>query len=270
MEAVFKSFSSGSCGNCYFVGTMEDRHITSAVLVDAGVSPRRVKKELFRDSMSENDFSDILITHDHLDHIRSLGSFCKHLRRPVWATGVLHHALAHHTFCGEYITPCRRELADREWNSIAGGHIEARYFQVPHDATQTVGYALRLDGYKVVIMTDIGHMTEEALGFAAEADTVVIESNYDREMLLHGPYTEELKQRILKGWGHLSNEACACAVREFWHPGLRNIFLCHLSENNNTPELALAATRSALEAVGATGTRLVALPRQTASPLFHL
>jgi phosphoribosyl 1,2-cyclic phosphodiesterase len=121
-------------------------------------------------------------------------------------------------------------------------------------------------------MTDIGRMTDEAVEFARQAHTVVVESNYDIDMLMQGPYTYELKMRIVQGCGHLSNDECASAIKRFWHPGLRNIFLCHLSENNNTHELAYRCSSKALCEIGvAPGTvSLRCLPRQYPSPLFAL
>ena len=121
-------------------------------------------------------------------------------------------------------------------------------------------------------MTDIGRMTDEAVGFALSADTVVIESNYDMDMLMSGPYTYELKMRIVQGCGHLSNDECASAIRRFWHPGLKNIFLCHLSENNNTRDLAFRCSSAALEEIGAEkgSVSLRCLPRQYPSQMFIL
>ena len=150
--------------------------------------------------------------------------------------------------------------------------MNVRYFVVPHDATQTVGYAIEADGHKFVIMTDIGRMTDEAVEYARQADTVVVESNYDMDMLLRGPYTYELKMRIVQGCGHLSNDECASAIKRFWHPGLRNIFLCHLSENNNTHDLAYACSSEARASLGVEqGTvALRCLPRQHPSQMFRL
>jgi len=143
---------------------------------------------------------------------------------------------------------------------------------VPHDATQCVGYAIRCGEELFVLMTDMGHTTPEALHWASIASTVVVESNYDEDMLLGGDYPQELKNRISHGIGHLSNRACAQAIGQFLHPGLRNIFLCHLSGNNNTPELAYASARAALEEAGAApGTiALRVLHRGVASPLLNL
>lgn len=261
----FLSFSSGSAGNCYFLGSEG-----KGIIIDAGVSLRRMKKTLALNGLSFDSFSSILVTHDHLDHIRNLGSYCKKLCKPVYATPELHKALSRHTFTAEYIGPCRRELAEGEWNEIDGFRV--RCFRVPHDATQTVGFAIVVDGHNFVIMTDIGRMTGEALSFARGADTVVVESNYDTGMLMGGPYTYELKMRICQGCGHLSNDECADAIRSFWHPGLRNIFLCHLSENNNTPQLAYDSALNALRDLGVPpgALRLEALKRREASPLYEL
>ena len=264
-ELKFMSLSSGSCGNCYYLGTDK-----GAILIDAGVSLRRLKKVLQEYGLSTDSFSAVLVTHDHLDHIRHLGSFCKRLSKPVYTTDTIHRALARHTFTAPTIGPCRRILNEGEWNEIAGFRI--RYFVVPHDATQTVGYAIEAEGRRFVIMTDVGRMTDEAIEFASQADTVVVESNYDMDMLMAGPYTYELKMRIVQGCGHLSNDECASAIRRFWHPGLRNIFLCHLSENNNTQELAYCCSMKSLEDMGIEkGTvALRCLPRQYPSPLFTL
>ena len=270
----FKSFTSGSCGNCYFLGIFsEDGTCEAGVLIDAGFSPRRLKKELAREGLSFDDFSAMLVTHDHNDHIRSLGSYCKHLHVPIWTPPELARALTHHFITGDYYPACRHELAEG-WNEIVPGRIRAQYFAVPHDASCTFGYAVLLDGYKFVIMTDIGRMVPQALSFAKQADTVVIESNYDLEMLRNGPYPKVLQDRICGGHGHLSNVECAEALRDFAHPGLRNVFLCHLSEHNNTPELAYQTNAAVLQSSYAETEgripRLCPLPRMTPSPFFIL
>ncbi len=262
----FKSLSSGSCGNCYFLGIFdEDKNCECSILIDAGVSPRRLKKELLSEGIEPGCIDAMLITHDHLDHVRSLGSYCKHLKLPVWSTPTLLKALTRHFVTGEHFYDVKRPLEDG-WTWIVPERIRAKHFIVPHDATQTVGYAIMLDEYKFVIMTDIGAMTKEALDYSSQADTVVIESNYDLDMLRRGPYPKELQDRITSGCGHLSNSECARAVRKFAHEGLSHVFLCHLSEHNNTPRLAFDTTREILDP----GIRLVTLPRQTPSQMFIL
>jgi len=262
----FISFTSGSCGNCCYLGNPETKQ---GILIDAGASMRRVKKILKDNYLDLDCFSAILITHDHLDHIRFLGTFCKYLSPKVCTTAKLHKSLASHIFTRDHIAPCRFVLEQDKWNEVGG--FEVRFFEVPHDATQTVGYAVRHDGHLFVLMTDLEHVTPEAFALASEADTVVIESNYDRQMLLSGPYPPELQQRILDE-GHLSNAACGEAIKKIWHPGLKNLFLCHLSGNNNTPQLAYENAREALRSAGIDPGKinLRVLPRGVASPFISL
>lgn len=262
----FVSFSSGSCGNCYLL-----LGPTSGILIDAGVSIRRVKKELESLHLSLPEISAILVTHDHGDHIRSLGSFCKRLAVPVWTTQVLNEALIRHPFTRDWIGPCKQNLTPGVWNPVTED-FDVQYFVVPHDATQCVGYAIRCEEELFVLMTDMGHTTPEALQWASQATTVVVESNYDMDMLLGGDYPQVLKDRISHGIGHLSNDACAQAIGTFLHPGLKNLFLCHLSGNNNTPELAYESARAALLSAGVEpGTvNLRVLKRGIASPLLTL
>ena len=248
----FVSFSSGSCGNC---SLLLGPH--SGILIDAGVGIRRIKKEL-----------EAL----HLGyHIRSLGSFCKRVCAPVWTTPTLHEALLRHPFTRDWVGSCRQDLQAGVWNPITED-FDVQYFVVPHDSTQCIGFAIRCGEELFVLMTDMGHTTDEALQWASQASTVVIESNYDLDMLMGGSYPQYLKDRISHGIGHLSNEACAAAIPAFLHPGLRNLFLCHLSGNNNTPDLAYASARAALEAAGVEpGTiALRVLHRGIASPLLTL
>lgn len=266
----FISFSSGSCGNSYLFYSEGGEGDKKGVLIDTGVSLRRVKKTLMAYGLDYDSFGALLVTHDHMDHIRFLGSFCKRLCKPVYTTEALHTALSGIAMVKPHIGSCRKVLEDGEWNEVNG--FKVKYFIVPHDATQTVGYAINSDGHKLVIMTDVGRITEEALALARKADTVVIESNYDMDMLISGPYTHDLKMRICQGNGHLSNDECAEAIKKIWHPGLRNIFLCHLSENNNTPQRAYETALAALKEAGAPegSVNLETLPRTCPSRHFTL
>ncbi len=264
----FMSLSSGSCGNCYYLGTRD-----KGIVIDAGVSFRRFRKALEAAGLSEDSFGALLITHDHLDHIRHLETFCQRLQKPVYTTDELNRALSARKFRRDNTAGYRKILEKDGWNDIDG--IWVRYFVVPHDASQTVGYAVSIDGYRFVIMTDIGRMTDEALSFARQAETVVIESNYDMDMLMKGPYPYELKMRIMQGHGHLSNDECADSIRRFMHPGLRHIFLCHLSEHNNTPQLAFDCSMAVLREFNTESPSeripvLRCLPRTSPSPLFTL
>ena len=262
------SFTSGSCGNGAYIG-FEDG---PGILIDAGVSVRRVRRELQDRGVDLSSLAAVLITHDHFDHIRHLGSYCKHFALPVWATPKLQRVFATHFFTKDWIGGCQREFPADGWAEVAPG-ISVHAFPVPHDATDTVGFAIRIGEERLVWMTDLGEVTAEAMSLAREATAVVIESNYDPHMLMHGNYTWQLKMRIgTGGQGHLSNDACAEAIRAFWHPGLRNVFLCHLSGNTTTPSMAMSCASAALRiAVGPEApTRLLYFPRQLPTPLYSL
>ena len=267
----FLSLSSGSCGNCYFLSDGK-----SGLLIDAGVTVRRLKKTLMEHGLDTDSFQAVLVTHDHLDHIRHLGSYCKHLKKPVYATSVLHGALANHTFTRDYIADYRSVLPDGDplriclRKDVPEAELPlVSHFIVPHDATQTVGYFIEWNGVNFFLMTDAGRVTDESIEYARRSDAVVFESNYDPGMLIGGPYPHDLKMRICQGNGHLSNDECAS--------GLKNLFLCHLSENNNTPSLAFASAAEALRSISVDGrltakdiTNLQTLPRTHASQMFTL
>ncbi|MCF0174573.1 MAG: MBL fold metallo-hydrolase [Bacteroidales bacterium] len=262
-KCKFISFSSGSAGNCYF---LKSGATGRALLVDAGISMRRLKKNLAEIGETYDSIDAVLVTHDHLDHIRHLGAYCERLKKPVYLTSTLLGALRNHTFTRFSIDRCAVEL-EEDITEIAGFRVTP--FEVPHDATQTVGYFISSpeDALDFTIMTDLGSLTPEAFDFARRCSTLVIESNYDVAMLFAGPYTHELKMRISTGHGHLSNDGCAEALSKIVHDGLKNVFLCHLSENNNTPQLAYS---SASEVIDTTRIRLAALPRRTPSQLFEI
>ena len=263
-DLKFISFSSGSCGNCYYLGTGE-----KGLLIDAGVSHRRLAKYLAERGLSPDSFGAVLVTHDHLDHIHFLGTYCKKLSKPVYSTEPVIGALLRHTMTATYIPGCKRIIPAGEGTEILSG-VRVRPFVLPHDATQTVGYAIDFEGYKFVIMTDVGKVTQEALELSKAASTVVIESNYDTDMLWNGDYPQELKERVSGGNGHISNEECAEALREIAHEGLEHVFLCHRSDNNNTEPLALRAAGAALLDAGMPEIHLEVLPREYPSKIFTL
>ena len=142
---------------------------------------------------------------------------------------------------------------------------------MPHDATETVGYHIDFYGVKFTFLTDVGAVTDDVVKYCKMAQVVIFESNYDLDMLMQGSYPPELKVRIVQGQGHLSNEQAASAVKRFWHKDLSHLFLCHLSENNNTPAIAYSCISSALRSAGATPGKdieLICLPRRSNSELY--
>ena len=278
LRPAFLSLSSGSSGHCYFLGRFRGRECVGGLLIDAGVSLKRLKQVLETEGISTDCIDAVLVTHDHMDHIRSLASYCKKLHKPVWTSRTIAQALAGRTYHLAGIGVCPDELVQGEWNLISG--FAVKYFVVPHDATETVGYFIEMplgaSVHRFFIMTDAGRVTDEAVEYASMADTVVFESNYDMDMLLGGPYPAELKRRIMDGNGHLSNDECASAIKRFCHSGLRNVFLCHLSDNNNTPRRAWETSEAALDELCGMGriekgaVSLRSLPRTSSSGLISL
>lgn len=257
----FLSLSSGSNGNCYYFGN--DR---TAFLIDLGIGTRTVKKRLAEQGLSIDDIDAVFVTHDHFDHIKSLGTFTERYHKPVYLTRTLEQALRRNFCTAGRLKGCVRFLEEGK-EAAVGDSLMITPFVVPHDATQTVGYHFTFDGERFTVMTDLGEVTDDAVRFASLADHLVVESNYDVDMLVTGSYPRELKERILMQHGHLSNEQAASLLRRACHEGLRDVYLCHLSANNNTPRLAFESAQKTLGSVGSRAS-LHCLPRSSASELF--
>ena len=190
----------------------------------------------------------MLITHDHIDHIKHLGSFADRYKIPVVATKELHNSLLYHPCSRGSLVDCRKIIVKDCEYDFKGVKITS--FDVPHDATDTLGYYIDFMGEKFTFVTDVGKMTDQILQYSLKANHLILESNYDYEMLVGGKYPKILIERIRNGRGHLCNIETALAIKDIYHKGLRSIFLCHLSENNNTPELAYESASIALEEIG--------------------
>ena len=260
----FISLSSGSNGNCYYIGN-ED----CALLIDAGLSGRAVKKRLEENGLPIGAIRMILITHDHVDHIKCLGSIAERLKVPIYATKKVGASLNRNYSIGSHITGYVRTFEPGEHFENFG--VKFCSFEVPHDATQTVGYYIDFFGDKFLFATDLGEVTDDSVKYGRMCQHIVIESNYDVDMLITGNYPPLLKSRIMNTHGHLSNEQTAGYLKSVWHEGLKHVWLCHLSENNNTPEKAYASAYSALTDAGAKvgdDVDLSCLPRYQASGIF--
>ena len=257
----FLSLSSGSNGNCYYFSDGRQ-----SFLIDIGIGTRTIKKRLAEHDIALESVDCVFVTHDHFDHIRSLGSFTERYHKPVYLTRTLEQALRHNICTAGKLKGCVRYLEEGSEQVLEGGlHITP--FVVPHDATQTVGYHFTLSGERFTVMTDLGEVTDEAVHYAGLADHLVIESNYDVDMLITGNYPPELKRRILLQHGHLSNEQTSSLLRRANHESLRDVYLCHLSANNNTPALAFESAQKTLGSMGSRAS-LHCLPRSCASELF--
>ncbi len=260
----FFSLSSGSNGNCYYIGNEE-----TGLLIDAGIGPRTIKKRLLEHGVEMDQVEFILVTHDHIDHIKGVGMVAQKFYKPVYATAKLHASLDNHPCTRCRLGGCVRKTVAGEPSRYKG--VEFIPFVVPHDATETVGYFIDFYGVKFTFLTDLGAVTDDVVKYCRMSQVVIFESNYDLDMLLGGSYTPELKVRIVQGQGHLSNEQAASAVKRFYHKGMTHLFLCHLSENNNTPAIAYDSMARTLRSMGAEPGKdieLVCLPRRNTSELY--
>lgn len=240
----FISFGSGSSGNCYYIYTDTD-----GIMIDAGVGVRALKK-YFRDyGISLTQVHHLLITHDHADHIKCVGSISHDWHLPVYATALVHQGIDRNYCVTRKVNPADRHLLI-SGQTVGMGDFLVTPFHVPHDSSDNVGYMIEAAGKVFTIITDAGRVTEEMGQYILKADYLVIEANHDREMLMAGPYPQHLKERIISGTGHLSNSACGEAVAQYMSEHLRYVWLCHLSEENNHPELARKTVESVLRSYG--------------------
>lgn len=240
----FISFGSGSSGNCYLLYTGND-----ALMIDAGVGVRTLKKH-FRDyGLSLSQVHHLLITHDHADHIKCVGSISNDLHLPVYATAPVHQGIDRN-----YCVSRKVDVADRHFIVVGQrmviGDFAVTPFAVPHDSSDNVGYMIETEDVTFCIITDAGHITDDMAKYITKANYLVIEANHDLEMLMAGPYPAHLKERISNGTGHLSNSACGEAIAQHMSENLHHVWLCHLSEENNHPELARKTVEATLRSYG--------------------
>ncbi len=238
------SLSSGSSGNCYYLGS-SDR----GILIDVGIGIRTIKKHLREYGVALESIMGVLVTHDHTDHIKSVSAFGGKMNIPIYATEAVHNGITRNRFCTEAINaPSRRVIQKGVSFSIFDFEVTA--FDVPHDSIENVGYQIKVDGQTIVLATDIGRITDEITLYAKTANHLIFESNYDIDMLRNGSYPEILKRRIVSGNGHLSNEVAGEFLADIFDSHLNEIWLCHLSNDNNHPEVAFKTVQSKLEAKG--------------------
>ena len=243
MELRFSPLFSGSSGNATYVGCDD-----ANMLVDAGLSGSRVTQELSRIGISPACLDAILVTHEHIDHIKGIGILSRKYDLPVYATEGTWRAMMDKI---GNVQEKNIRIFEPEQDFFIGS-IDVTPFSTPHDAAQPVGYTFEVSGAKLAIATDLGCVRDGWLKHILGSDAVILESNFDPDMLQTGPYPYELKRRIMGRHGHLSNDDAGEVAAELVRHGAKQIILGHLSKENNYPELALKCCELALREAGLT------------------
>lgn len=269
------SLASGSSGNSCYIGSR-----AGGVIVDAGIRADEIADKLDAAGISMRHVKGLLLTHDHSDHVKFSYNLLRTYRHlSLYCTPrVINGLLRRHSISRrikEYHTPIFKEIPFRV------GDFEITAFEVHHDGSDNMGFSIDFGDRHFVLATDLGEVSDRARFYMSRANYLVIEANYDSEMLRLGRYPEYLKARIRTGNGHLDNVQTAEFLSEIINPELKYIFLCHLSKDNNTPALALSTVADALRAKGITvgsaeetlsdrkaDVQLMALPRFDATRKF--
>lgn len=239
MSLGFCSFSSGSSGNSYLICSRK-----TALLVDAGISARKIVTGIESCGIEAEDVSGLLITHEHIDHVKSIKTLTKKIKNiKVYANR------------GTWSKLESKDYEARKEIFITGEKffiedIEIHPFRVSHDAVEPCGYAFSCEGHKISIVTDTGYMTDEIHDAIKNSEILVLEANHDAEILKMGEYPWNIKQRILGEYGHLSNISAGEALLRFLRESRKfkpKFFLAHMSRQNNFPEIAFETVKATVE-----------------------
>lgn len=267
MKIHFMCLGSGSSGNCYYLAAGEN-----AILIDAGLGPRSIKKILKERGLDINKIRALFITHDHADHIRAVGSLAHYYKMPVYATVAVHDGMNRSYCMTQRIASEQVRYLEKE-TPILIHDFKITAIEVPHDSSDNVGYLIEAGNSTLLLLTDMGRFTPTITAYIQRANYLIMEMNYDETMLANGPYPAHLKARICNGTGHMSNRIAAQHLAENFPTDLRHLWLCHLSKENNHPELALKTMQLTLHEKGITTLSQIpieALRRTMPSPLYEL
>lgn len=229
MTLRFSVLASGSTGNAFYIETGEQR-----LLVDAGLSGKKMDSLFERISVDPDKLDGILVTHEHSDHIKGLGIFARKHDLPIYANEKTWAAMEN---------SLGKLKLDQKFQFDLGsvrsfGDLEVESFGVSHDAAEPMFYTFRHDGQKVALVTDLGYVSERIKKTVEDADAYIFEANHDVEMLRMGRYPWNVKRRILGDSGHVSNEDCGLALTDIISNRTKRIYLAHLSLDNNMKDLA--------------------------------
>ena len=217
-----KTLASGSKGNCTIVLCEETK-----IIIDMGISYLTLKRSLEENSLSLDDFSGILITHCHNDHIKGLASLVKHSQLNVYIPEAMYDSIK------EYVPYPKCIFVEDEFYI---NDVKIELIHTSHDAPYSVGYIIEKGNKSIVYVTDTGYINRKYLAKMVGKNAYLIESNHDEGMLMDGPYPRYLKERVISDRGHLSNKTTAKYLKKIVNSNTNHIILAHLSEKNNTDE----------------------------------
>ena len=264
MSLEFCSLSSGSSGNCYYLGNG-----FHGILIDAGISGTAIRKALKNLGISMQTIMGVMVTHNHTDHVKGLYQLTRKNYLPLYTTSKIKESIQSHK--NKIPGDCIREIGLQQKFHISGFDIEA--FPVSHDAPETIGFHICAGDKKITIATDLGHICPTVAPYLKAANLIVIESNYDEEMLVNGSYPHYLKVRIQSDFGHLGNHQTSDFLADNISEHLSHICLAHLSKNNNSPEKALQTLHKTFSKKGIVlngKPQIMVLNRHVPSDLFRL
>lgn len=263
----FLCLGSGSSGNCYYLS-----YNNNAILIDAGLGIRTIKRVLKDNNLPFNSIRAVFVTHDHADHIKSVGVLGEKYNIPIYTTQLVHQGIRKSYCVTEKLTANHICFIEKE-ESLPFHSFAITAFEVPHDGTDNVGYCIECDNKTICFLTDLGHITEIAAKYIERANYLILEANYEEEMLKNGPYPKYLKDRIASPNGHMGNHDTAHFLAEHLQEHLKHVWLCHLSKDNNHPELAFKAVEMEMHDHGiiiGKDLEVTPLKRTTPSNLYEL
>lgn len=260
----FQSLASGSSGNCYYIG-----NASYGILIDAGIGVRTIRKCLRNLGLDFANIWGVFVTHDHADHIKAVGSIGEKYKVPIYATRKTHEGIQRSYCVTEKLYGSKRFI--EKYETLQLGDFKITAFPVSHDATDNVGYTVEYKEKRFTFATDLGYVSEDVALHLQQADFMVFEANYDELMLEQGSYPVYLKNRIKADTGHLSNDQAGAFLAGNYNERMKNVFLCHLSRENNLPEIAFATIENYLANINVKvgqDMNLVTLNRFTPSDLY--